>query len=693
MIYLVSNTIDVTDLPEVQKLTVENSIALIKSWPVVQFDTETTGLDPHVCKLTSLQFGYKDYQTDQITTIVIDCNSIKPEQYKEILECSYLIGHNLKFDLQFLFNHGIAPLNVYDTMICEQLLYLGYSHQQVSFGLHDVLLRNVGIELDKSYQSQIATKGLSKEGIIYSAHDVMYLQDIRKAQLMIAESRKCVRALTVENRFVPAIAYLEWCGIRMDIPKWTAKMIQDKKELDDYENKLNAFVKSNPVLKSKFVADFAQPSLFEVETTSEPKVTVQWNSSQQVVPVFQALGFNTKTFDKKKKQEKDSVLEKLLSSQKGINDTFLELYFGFKGAEKNVSSYGQGHLNLINPRTGRLHTVFTQLGTVTGRMSSGSKKKNADLARLKGLFPNDVRFVNLQNLPARAEAGKICRSCFIPEEGNSFISCDFSAEESRVQADVWDEAVLLDAFEHGLDTHSLYAKLCFPKELDGIDIKDVKKLRPDLRQTAKGVEFAIGYGSDGSAIAENIGMSIDKAKELVQEMLKKMPGMAKFKKKTINFLKKNGYIIINETTGHRVYWPEWSQWRSVEDRFDRDFWNDYNINHKGTGDEVCKMVKEHMAMSQDWFNKNVLNYPIQGGSAVVLKQAGADLFEWIVKHKLFNTVKFCVMAHDEIDIECPKKYESQMAKVLENIMEQAAAKFYKKLKIPAECSCGDHWIH
>ena len=692
MIYLVSNTIDAFD--DVKKLSVEDSIEIIKSWPVVMFDTETTGLDPHVCSLTSMQFGYKNFKTNEITSIVIDCSNIDASVYKEVIESSYLIGQNLKFDLQFLYNYGIHPLAVYDTMICEQLLYLGYKPGRVSFNLHDILLRHTGIELDKSFQKQIAAKGLTKEGVIYAANDVVYLQDIRKAQMLIAKNRNCLNAFTLENRFVPAIAYLEWCGIHLDEKKWKDKMESDKKELDDYLQKLNDYVVSNTLLNQKFVSTFSEPSLWDTDVIGfVPSCTVDWNSPKQAVAVFQELGFNTKVKDKKTKEEKDSALEKIIVTQKGIADDFLNIYFGYKGAEKNISSYGQNYLNLINPYTGRLHTSFQQIGTVTGRMSSGNKAKNKDLAKLKHLNPVDVGFVNLQNLPARGEAGKICRACFTATDGNKFISCDYSAEESRVSADVWNETSLLDAFEQGIDTHNLYAKMCFPEELKDVDVRDVKKKRPDLRQAAKSAEFAVNYGSNGASIATTIGMSVDKAMEMVSGIIKGMPGMSSFKKKTGKFLKDHGYIIINPITGHRIYWPEWSEWKATEDRFDRKFWEDYRMYHKGTGDEVCQMVRKHMSQGHDWFEKNVLNYPIQGGSAIVLKQAAADLFEWIVKHGCFGKILFCVFVHDELDCECPKEYANDFSKIMENIMSNAAKMYYKRLPIPAESSIGSHWIH
>ena len=258
---------------------------------------------------------------------------------------------------------------------------------------------------------------------------------------------------------------------------------------------------------------------------------------------------------------------------------------------------------------------------------------------------------------------------------------------------MWNEQSLLDAFSNGIDTHNLYAKLCFPDELKDVDVKDVKTIRPDLRQTAKICEFSVSYGSDGTSMAQTTGMPVEKCKAMVQNILKGMPGMAKFKKETGKFLKEHGYIVINPITGHRVYWPEWAQWKVEEDSMDREFWENYSTYHKGTGDSVCQKVKRHRAKSHDWFEKNVLNYPIQGGSAIVLKQAAADLFDFVVKHNLFGKVLFCVFVHDELDCECPKEIAEDFSKVMQNIMQKAAAKYYKRLPIPAESSVGSFWIH
>lgn len=116
---------------------------------MVQFDTETSGIDPHIAQLLCAQFGNKEDQ------IVVDCLTIDILNYKNILQEKFIIGQNLKFDIQFLYNYEIIPKRVYDTMIVEQLLYLGYPKGMISFSLAAIADRRLKIDLDKSIRGQI----------------------------------------------------------------------------------------------------------------------------------------------------------------------------------------------------------------------------------------------------------------------------------------------------------------------------------------------------------------------------------------------------------------------------------------------------------------------------------------------------------------------------------------------------------
>lgn len=131
--------------------------------------------------------------------------------------------------------------------------------------------------------------------------------------------------------------------------------------------------------------------------------------------------------------------------------------------------------------------VKVQSSVLTLRMSCGSTKPNYDVAKAKGLVPTKCTYPQLQNLPA----DEFTRASFVAEEGNLMVSCDFAALESRLGADIYNEHSMIKEFLEGSgDIHSLTAKACFPKELEGIEVKDIKRLRPDLRNKAKPVEFS-----------------------------------------------------------------------------------------------------------------------------------------------------------------------------------------------------------
>lgn len=478
MIYFVTANTELFTNDTYKIIGVDESLSLLSKEKMLQADSETDMLDPHLGSLLLFQLGSisKEWQ------VVIDCTTIDIRLYKEILESKYLIGHNLKFDLQWLYNYSIVPRKVYDTMIVEQLLYLGYPKGIISYSLQSVAKRRLDIYIDKTVRGQIRYKKFANEVIKYGADDVVYLYDIMILQLKECKEKECLVGAKLECDVVPAMAYLEWCGIKLDEDKWKNKMKKDKENLNKAIEDINNFVIKTPSL-SKY--HYYENSLFP-EYCGE-RVTINWDSPKQVVEIAQILGFNTTVKDKKTGEEKDSVLEKHLSTQKGINDEFLNLYFNYQEYSKVVSSFGQGHLDSINPITGRLHTSYQQLGTISGRMSSGNKKGNEDLTRYKHLPKGSCKLLNMQQLPHDAET----RSCFIAEKGNLFVSCDYAAQEGRVQGDIYQDKAILKMYREGIDGHSMYAKIFFKEELKDIDVHDVKELRSDLRSKAKSPEFAL----------------------------------------------------------------------------------------------------------------------------------------------------------------------------------------------------------
>ena len=681
MIYFVTGNLELFDNEHYKVITVQQSLDIMRDWKVVQYDSETDGVDCHINSLLSMQFGNEAANTQ----IVVDAQTVDVRQYKEILETKVIIGFNLKFDLEFLYNYEIIPRLVYDAMIVEQLLYLGWGHN-MTYNLKDVAKRRLGINIDKSIRGNIIWMGLCTETILYGAGDVTYLEAIKRSQIEDLRKQGMMIGAKLECDAVPAMAYLEWCGIKLDEKKWLAKMEQDKINLNDALTALNDYVMQKESCK-KWVKINTQGDLFLGFDTT-PHWTVDWQK-KEAIKVIQALGFDTKAISKTTGEETDSVLEKNLKVQKGIDDEFLDLYFKYQEYYKVTTSFGQGHLNAINPITGRLHTTFKQIGASSGRMSCGSQKENVDLAKYKKIPSSQCTYPNIQQLPANDET----RSCFVAEEGNSFCSCDFSALESRLGADIYNEKSMIDEFLYGSgDMHSLCAYMIYKDEIPrDTNIKDIKKLFPKLRKDVKSIEFSQQFGGSEFSIMGSMGCSIEEARAFKEAYDKGFPGITAFKQKGSKFVRQNGYVLICQETGHKMYWWDWEKWKEEQESFTEQFWEEYRQFHKGTNDEIAQMVSRHFKVASKW-DRMALNGPTQGTGACILKDAATALFNWVIDNNLFGKVKFCAFVHDEICVEFPKEMDF-FPKMLEKLMQDSAAKYCKALPIPAEASVGSYWIH
>lgn len=681
MIYLVTGNLQLFESENYKVISKEESLSFMSSWKLIQLDTETDGRNAHINKILCIQFG----NIEGNIQIVVDATTTDIKIYKDIIESSYCIGHNLKFDLQFLYNYNIIPRKVYDTMIVEQLLYLGYPPGMISYSLKEVAFRRLGKYLDKSTRGEIIWRGLDDKVIIYAASDVEILGDIMKSQIQDCKDKNCTVGAKLECDFVPSIAYLEWCGIKLDQGKWKAKMIKDEKYLKEAEDALDKFVTDNPKLNNYYHIN-NQGDLFSGYNTT-PVCDINWSSSRQVVKLAKDLGFDVTVQDKKTGEDKESVLEKHLSAQKGINDEFLKLYFNYQKYAKVVSSFGQCHLDAVNPKTGRIHTVYRQLGASSGRMSCGSNQANTDLAKFKQLPASRVKYPNMQQLPHDQET----RSCFVSEEGNLFCSCDYSAQEGRVQGDIYQDEAILKMYREGIDGHSMYAKIFFKDELKDIDVHDVKNRRPDLRSKAKGPEFALAYGGGYTTIMQQLKCSEEEALQIVRNYEEGFRGTIEFAKKGSKFVRENGYIVICPATGHRMYWWDHKDWIERQKSFTPEFWEEYRTKHKGTGDFIAKEVSMHFKAASK-YDRLARNSPAQGTSAIMTKEAVISIFNWIVDNNFFGKIKCCALVHDETCWEYPKEIP-EFSNIVKQYMEKAAKKYCKSIEIPAEEAVGTCWIH
>lgn len=469
MIYLVSKERFLFDIEDIKCVDIEESLHILEPLEIVGLDTETTGLDPYTKELKLVQLGCADFQ------VVIDTTTIDIREYKDFLESNRLfLLWNAKFDLKWFFKYNIIIKKVYDGFLAEKLLYLGYPG-----GMHSLSLKSAGenylnIELDKTVRGKIIYSKLDEEIIRYGANDVTYLEQLREKQLEKLKEKDLLVALDIENRFVVVLAYIEWCGIKLSEEKWREKMAKDNAKEQSAKEALDKWLIENEP-DSKYIFVDRQGDLFTGFDLT-PKVSLNWNSAKQVGPIFKKYGVDIEVEDKDKGGTKDSIDAKVLKPQ-AHKCSLIPIYLEYKEAVKTTSTYGENFLEQINPVSGRIHTSYQQMGADTTRITSGGKDKDSR-----------TEYVNLLNIPADAET----RACFVAEDGNKWISIDYSGQETYLMASIANDTAIIEELTNGSgDIHSLTAYISYPEIPRDTSIKDIKKKFHNLRQEAKGIEFAI----------------------------------------------------------------------------------------------------------------------------------------------------------------------------------------------------------
>ena len=664
MVYLVTKQKSLWESTRYKVIDPEEALRILEPLTVVELDTETMGLDPYTKELLTVQLGCADFQ------VVIDCASVDIQLFKNYIENPQrmFLGWNIKFDLKFLYHQRIIPMKVYDGYLAEKLLWLGYPAGMHEMSLKAASIHYLGVDMDKSVRGKIIQTGLTEDVIMYAAGDVSYLGKIRDKQLIELEKKGLLKAIDFENEFVKCLAYIEYCGAKLDIDKWKVKMTTDLNNLERYKAQLNDWVE-NSQFASKYCSINMQGDLFSGFDT-KPRCHINWTSSQQVIPLFEDLGLDLKVLDKKTKHYKKSVDIKVVEPQSS-KSPLIPIYINFKKAAIIVNTFGQKFLGLINPVTGRIHANFNQLGTDTGRLSSTEP--------------------NLQNLPHDA----LTRSCFISEKGNKWISADYSGQESYLMASMANDEAMLDELTNGSgDLHSLTAKMVFQQIPRDMPLKDIKKNFKELRQEAKGYEFCFNYGGQDSTLIRNYGLDAKRAKEIYENYMSGFAGLKRYQDfRRVDVMRK-GYILLSPITGHKAYIYDYDELkRQMEKQEDPEFWEYYREMKRDAPECDTVQAVRRLARRKAESEKQSINYPIQAAGALCFKLASIKLFNWLLKNNLLFIVKYCIPVHDEINLEAPEEISKEVADILVKCMVSAGKPFCTRAHLGADVEVGDFWIH
>ena len=521
MVYFIGTHANITNI---EKCSFEFMLDYFKDINTIQVDTETQGFFDFKNRVLTIQLG------DSFNQFVIEFSSLSSDDKIKLNENIFInrrkkkVFQNAKFDIKFLWLEGFDIINVYDTMLAEQIIYAGKETEQGFFSLGELCKRYCDVTLDKSIRGEIHRFGICEPVVEYAAKDVKYLEDIRNKQLEKLKELKLydgiddqneLTILGLENKVVVVFASMEYNGILIDVAKWREVELLLEKKILDIEEELNSFIWKEPLFK-KYQLHYQ-----DLFTEAKKITSINWSSPAQKLELLNLLD-----------PEIDDTSERILSKYKKypIVCKLLE----YSKTNKLYTAFAKKMYSHINPITNRIHTDFFQILS-TGRVSSNKP--------------------NLQQIPSRSEIGGLMRSCFIPKKGYKMVGGDFSGCELRVIAEFSKDPIWVNAFLEGKDLHSELCAATFD-----ISVKDVKTptpFKPDIkyRDVQKTLNFGLAYGMSKFKLADTIEISVEQADAIINKFFGAVPAVKKFLDTIGNFGKRNGYIRTPPPYG-RIRWFE-----------------------------------------------------------------------------------------------------------------------------------------
>ena len=752
MIYLVSRNKTLFESTKYKNISFKEAMDLLLPLFLVQFDTETMGLDCHTKALLTVQLGCKDFQ------IVFDWTTLSKEEklkLKEYFESDRtFLGWNLQFDLTFMYVQDIWIKHIWDGMIAEQLIFLGFpsviskqladelniefpgysvtenGNLELRYSLQAAAMRHLNLNIDKSVRGKIINEGLTEEVVVYAGGDVAYLEDIRDAQLKELTSQDLVKACEFECEFVKSLAYVKYCGIHLDISKWGDKMKNDLAKLKESTEKLNNWVvnwDSNRVKNGDWDIKYPEMDYSKSEEIAEeehrllkdkyirsPKddLEVPYQSTKlkaykkKVSSLFTKVdlqgdlfsGFNDKP---------QCIIN--WSSQKQVIPLFEMLGISVdtfdKKTKKKKKSIEEKQLApqkdkfeiipLFLDYQGAIKVVsvygenwIKAINKKTGRIHAELHSIGTDTCRISS--GGGPYKLNLLNLPRDATT----RACFTAEKGNAWISADYTGQESAITASTSKDSTMIHILSTGGDMHSEVARACWPEVLGKYTDKEIKSKYKSLRQDAKAVEFAIFYGGDDNTLVANSGFKPDDAKKIYTNFMAKFSGVKQYQDYCRKAVMQQGYITMNSVLRHRahIYDSEWL--KRMESKFrEEGFWEYYREMKRDypNCDTVLAVTRYFRRKSDS--EKHSINYRIQNRGACAFKLSMIKLFNWIIKNNYQNIIKICVVPYDEINLECPESMANEVSEVLVKCMVDGGKPFCPNVYLGADVEISDHWVH
>ena len=589
------------------------------------FDTETTGLDPFTSKIVGISFSFEKGKAFYVairTPLGEPCldegfvlGKLRPIfANKDIFK----VNQNIKFDLLVLLVNGVTTEGVAgDSMIADYLLHSG----ERSHGLDEMAKRYLNHEMI-SITELIGVKGKNKVQKVMSEVNseivALYACEDSDAALQLAvflegEISKTVvdgskdRLLELYNKveipLISVLARMQFRGICIDAEFLKVLGVEMGLELERVEKEIHTLagkpfqISSLPQLRSVLYDDLKLPMLKKTGVSKEA------STDQETLEKLAVLDHPGAAIPKK-------ILE-------------------FRQLAKLKSTYVDAIPELIQPSTGRIHAAFNQTVAATGRLSSSTP--------------------NLQNIPVRREMGQQIRKAFLPKQGWTLVSADYSQIELRLLAHFCNDKNMIKAFEDEKDIHSQVASEIFaiPETM----------VSPDMRRTAKTVNFGIIYGISAHGLAQRLEIDRYDASRFIDAYFARYPNVLQYQDDLLSKCRNTGYV--STILGRR---------RRIDGIRDRSTFQQRNQPER-----------------------EAINMEIQGSAADLIKLAMIGVDEALSKNNL--EAKLLLQIHDELVIECPKEEVDAVRRILIDEMSVKPRKLLAlKVPITVEVSAGANWL-
>lgn len=556
---------------------------------LISFDTETTSTEEMNAELVGISLAVREGEGYYIPIGHRAGNNLPLGKVlsalREPLTNPHIgkIAHNAKYDYIVLARHGlkVAPLT-FDTMLAEFIL----DPSSRNLGLKNLALARLGEEMTHiedligKGKKQISMAEVAVEAVArYAAADAevtLRLFPILETELKRINGEKLLTEIDLP--LTPVLAEMEMEGIRLDLPFFKEMSDELAKRLAEIEKQIFALV--------------GKP--FNV------------NSTQQLSEVlFNTLGLRPPDRSNKTASGHYSTAAGVLEFLKGqhpVVDWVLE--------HRELSKLKSTYLDALPPAVdanGRVHTSYSQVGAVTGRLSSNNP--------------------NLQNIPIRTETGRRVRNGFIADEGNLLLSVDYSQIELRIVAHMAQDQAMLAAFRAGEDIHATTAAAIY-----GVPPEAVTK---EMRRHAKAINFGLIYGMSAFGLTRSTDLTLAEAEAFVKTYFQKFPGVKQYLDGIRRQAAQQGYV--ETLLGRRRYFPA--------------------LQNKSNPQMKNREERE------------AINAPIQGTAADIMKIAMIKIPLALEAAGL--RAKMLLQVHDELVLECPQEELEETARVVQETMANA----------------------